>query len=149
MSKEIDQKRKLELRQYNSKEPLALIHMGIDLGSHNNLKRSIYYMGAQRVNTKSAGWKYELINMGFKTFEHCTLSQFFGFLKGHRSDTTPAQLNELIAKIAQREAKETKDKITKSMQQLQDNQTHKQELLSQQLQIKKLQTTIGVYNFIM
>ena len=144
MSQEIDRKRKLELRQYNSKEPLALIHMGIDLGSHNNLKRSIYYMGAQRVNTKSAGWKYELINMGFKTFEHCTIPQFYGFLKGHRSDTTPAQLNELIAKIASREAKERKEKINKSIQQLQDQETQKKQLLSQQHQIKKLQRTISM-----
>ena len=144
ISNEIEEKKKKRMHELNSANPLSMIHMGIDIGSHNNLKRSVLFMGGQLVNTHSVGWTYELINLGFKKFAHCTLAQFRGILHGQKSDITPQEINQLIANIAKRMAQEKKKELMKEIRKLEQNKAAQDEIKKQKQQIKQLQKTIGM-----
>ena len=132
------------MMEFNSKNPLTLMHMGIDIGTHNNLRRSMLFMGATKVNLNDVGWRYSIENIGFKAFEHCSISQFYGFLKGHKKNVTPQQLNTLLANIAHREAKEKRSKIKKQIQILQHKNENIHKIQQQQKKIKSLEATIGI-----
>ena len=90
----------LKIKNFNEFCPFPLMHIGIDIGSHNYFKRSIINMVCCKVKLETVGWPREIMTLSSKIFPHFSLTQFISFLTKAQSGISDISIvNKLLLEI--------------------------------------------------
>ena len=96
MADKIHQKEIKAVEQFTKRHPLALMYLGIDLGTYTYWQRAVFNMFASHLDMSKIGWPIKIQPMGHRLFEQMSLTQFYGWLKGHDNGIRITDINILL-----------------------------------------------------